>query len=210
MSYPIELVFGAACAAHRANKEYVNVAQWPDKTDSTLKPSNRQLMLQFLSPDCAPLDEADMEQGRQVRRYFQAQIFKMLQGGVLRDFDKTALAMCNRDELSTNYELAVVASLPASYLRGKARDSTENRVKFASGGFIGRPGDKVNLTVEVLRSFYSQQWGVYYVTALTPEDQAVFFSIKNPPESGTTVNIAGNVKAHRDNQTQLNRVKVNG
>lgn len=208
MSYSTELVFGAACAAQRANMGYIKVPQWPDTVDGKI--SNRQLMLQFLSPDCAPLDEVDMEQGRQVRRYFQALTFKLLQGKVLNDFDNNALALCNREELSTNYELAVVASFPASYLRGKERDTVDNRVKFASGGFIGQIGDKVNLTVEVLRSFYSQQWGVYYVTAITADDQALFFSAKNPPATNTTIRITGAVKSHRDNQTQLNRVKING
>lgn len=208
MNYPAELVFGAACAAQRINGEYVKGVQWPDVRTPDTKPSNRQLMTQLLSPDCAPLDEADIEQGRQVRRYFQALTFKVLSGKVLSEFDSNAMSLANRDELSTNYELAVVCSFPASYLRGKARDTVDNRVKFAGGGFIGQLGDKIKLTVEVLRSFYSQQWGVYYVTAITADDQALFFSLKEKPQDNITVDILGTVKAHRDNQTQLNRVKV--
>ena len=208
MNYPAELVFGAACAAQRINGEYVKGVQWPDVRTPETKTSNRQLMTQLLSPDSAPLDEADIEQGREVRRYFQALTFKVLSGKVLSEFDSNAMSLANRDELSTNYELAVVCSFPSSYLRGKARDTVDNQVKFASGGFIGQIGDKIKLTVEVLRSFYSQQWGVYYVTAITADDQALFFSLKNKPADNVTIDILGTVKAHRDNQTQLNRVKV--
>lgn len=208
MNYPAELVFGAACAAQRINGEYIKGVKWPDVLAPGSKTCNRQLMLQLLSPEYGPLDEADMEQGRQVRRYFQALTFKIMSGKVLSDFDNNALALSNRDELATVYELAVVCSFPSSYLRGTARDTIENRVKFAAGGFIGTVGDKVNLTVEILRSFYSQQWATYYVTAMTADDQALFFSHKLPPANNTTVQITGTVKSHRDNQTQLNRVKV--
>lgn len=208
MNYPAELVFGAACAAQRINGEYVKGVQWPDVRTPETKTSNRQLMMQLLSADSAPLDEADLEQGREVRRYFQALSFKVLSGKILSEFDSNAMSLSNRDDLSTNYELAVVCSFPASFLRGKARDTVDNRVKFATGGYIGQLGDKVKLTVEVLRSFYSQQWGVYYVTAITVDDQALFFSSKEKPQDNVTVNIIGTVKSHRDNQTQLNRVKV--
>ena len=206
MSYPAELVFGAACAAQRVNGDYVKGVKWPDVAVPDAPKSNRTLMTHFLA-NAADITEADMEQGRDVRRYFQALTFKVLQGKTLSDFDSNAMSLSNREELSTNYELAVVCSFPSSYLRGKARDTVENRVKFAAGGFVGSIGDKVTLTVEILRSFYSQQWGVYYVTAITAEDQALFFSMKSAPTDNTTATIVGNVKAHRDNQTQLNRVK---
>ena len=60
MNYPAELVFGAACAAQRINGEYVKGVQWPDERTPETKTSNRQLMTQLLSPDSAPLDEADI------------------------------------------------------------------------------------------------------------------------------------------------------
>jgi len=205
--YPAELVFGAACAAQRINGEYIKGVQWPDSPAPDAKQNNRKLMTNFLA-DPSNVTEDDMEQGRQVRQYFQALTFKILAGKKLSEFDSNAMSLSNRDELSTNYELAVVCSFPSSYLRGKARDTVDNRVKFAAGGFVGRVGDKVNLTIEVLRSFYSQQWGVYYVTAITPDDQALFFSMKQPPANNAVVKINGTVKAHRDNQTQLNRVKI--
>lgn len=211
MNYPAELVFGAACAAQRINADYVKGIKWPDVAAPDAKPSNRRLMTKLLAVDTSDtgdyISEDDMAQGRDIRKYFQALTFKILQGKVLSDFDSNALAICNRDELSTNYELAVACSFPASYLRGKARDTVENRVKFAAGGFIGQVGDKISIQVEVLRTFYSQQWNTHYVTAITDEDQALFFSFKEGLDPGIYT-IVGTVKSHRDNQTQLNRVKI--
>ena len=208
MNYPAEQVFAAACAAHRVNGEYVKGTRWPDVAAPDAKLSNRKLMMQFLSPDCAPMDEADIEQGRKVRTYFQSLTFKILSGVVLSEFDSNALALSNRDELSSNYELAVVCSFPASFERGVARQTAESRVNFASGGYVGKVGDKVTITCEILRSFYSQQWATSYVTAITPDDQALFFAYKQTPEIGSTVTVTGYVKAHRDNQSQLNRCKI--
>jgi len=212
MNYPAELVFGAACAAQRINGEYVKGVKWPDVRAPDIKPSNRNLMKKLLECDTSEtgdyISEDDISQGREIRRYFQALTFKVLSGKVLSEFDNNAMSLANREELSTAYEMAVVCSFPASYLRGKARDTVENRVKFAAGGYVGQIGDKVKLTVEVLRSFYSQQWATYYVTAITADDQALFFSCKQPPQDNVTVDVLGTVKSHRDNQTQLNRVKV--
>jgi hypothetical protein len=46
------------------------------------------------------------------------------------------------------------------------------------------------------------------VSVLTTDDEPTFFSLKNAVEVGTVMMIQGTVKAHRDNITQLNRVKV--
>jgi hypothetical protein len=55
---------------------------------------------------------------------------------------------------------------------------------------------------------FSQQWNVFFVTGITSSDQVVFFSYREAIPAGTTIVAQGTVKAHRDNSTQLNRVKV--
>lgn len=209
MNYPAELVFGAACAAQRINKSYIKPVVWPDQPAPDAPPTNKEVMMKLLLPEnVGTISEADMEQGREVRRYFQALTFKVLQGKTLSDFDNNAMSLCNRDELSTKYELAVVCSFPASFIRGKARDNADSRVKFAAGGYVGNIGDKVQLQVEVLRTFYSSQWNTHYITAITDGDQALFFSFKEKLDAGTIITLEGKVKMHRDNQTQLNHVKI--
>jgi hypothetical protein len=127
---------------------------------------------------------------------------------MLSEFDNNAMVIANRDVIEATYDVAVIASLPASYERAVKRDTLNRKIESASGGFVGRVGDKVNLRVEVVRSVFSQQWNVYFITGITSDDQPVFFSYREAIPNGKSIVAQGTVKAHRDNTTQLNRVKV--
>jgi hypothetical protein len=64
------------------------------------------------------------------------------------------------------------------------------------------------LDIEVVKTNFSNLYQTYFISALTTEDQPIFFSYKEGMIPGTKGKITGTVKAHRDNATQLNRVKV--
>jgi hypothetical protein len=81
-------------------------------------------------------------------------------------------------------------------------------VRDADGGYVSGPGNKVSLDIEVVKCIFSRNFNTYFVTGITDKNQAVFFSYKNGMNVGQSVKIVGNVKAHRDDSTQLNRVKV--
>jgi len=114
----------------------------------------------------------------------------------------------NRDVIESTYDIAVIASLPSCYERGVVRQTADQRVSFATGGFIGKLNDKVSVSIEVLKSIYSQKWMTHYVTGITSDDQVVFFAYKSELPIGNMFDIYGTVKAQRDTTTQLNRVKV--
>jgi len=154
------------------------------------------------------ITDEDREQGKKVRAFYQALTFKILQGKQLSDFDNTAMLIANREVITGNYDVAVIASLPSCYERGVVRQTADQRINFATGGFIGKANDKVNASIEVLKSVFSMKWNTNYVTGITTDDQVVFFAYKEALDIGKVLNIAGTVKAHRDNSTQLNRVKV--
>jgi hypothetical protein len=88
------------------------------------------------------------------------------------------------------------------------RQSVEQRISFAKGGYISSVGNKVSTSVEVLRCVFSQKWMTNFVTGITSDDQVVFFAYKSELPVGKMFDIYGTVKAQRDNTTQLNRVKV--
>jgi hypothetical protein len=119
------------------------------------------------------------------------------------------MVISNRDMITANYDIAVIASLPQSYERGMKRANVDQRITFATGGYIGQPSDRVTLTIEILKMNYSQKWNTNYFTGITSEDQVVFFGYNGNGklDIGDTYTIEGTVKAHRDNSTQLNRVK---
>lgn len=206
IEYKADDVWAAACAAQRINGsyvKYVNPELNPEVTET-----NRTIMDRFLAnPDS--IEQVDRDMAEKVRTYYKAFTFKILKGIKLNDFDNNAMLIANRDVIVSSYDVAVACSLPSCYTRSIARDEVNRRIDFANGGYIGNPGAKVQLKgLEVIKCNFSQQFGVYFLTAITPEDQVVFFAHKFAKEFGTVINIQGTVKAHRENSTQLNRVKI--
>lgn len=197
-------VWAAACAAQRINGSYV---KYVDPETGKASETNRQIMDNFIA-NTDLITEADREQGVAVRTYYKGFTFKILQGKKLNDFDNTAMVIANRDVIEANYDVAVIASLPSCYERAVKRDQVNRKLENASGGYIGSLGDKVKVNVEVVRCVFSQQWMTHFITGVTTDDQAVFFAYKQPIELGKLIIAQGTVKAHRDNSTQLNRVKV--
>jgi hypothetical protein len=207
LNFNADDVWGAAVAAQRINGAYVKLSALSESDKEFNKLSNRQLV-ESLLVDSHLITEEDREQAKKVRAFYQALTFKILQGKHLNEFDNNAMVLANRDVITSNYDLAVIASLPSCYERGVARQTVDQRISFAQGGFIGQVGNKVSTSVEVLRSVYSQTYNVNFVTGINSDDQVVFFAYKKELEVGKMYDIYGNVKAHRDTTTQLNRVKV--
>jgi len=210
-----DTVWSAACAAQRINGEYVKAVTsyvtnediLPESEQTPPKEINRDIINRLVA-DPSQITDADRVQAEAVRKYYKAFTFKILQGKMLSEFDNNAMVISNRDVIESNYDVAVIASLPASYERAVKRDNLNRKIDNASGGFVGRVGDKVKLTVEVIRSVFSQQWNVFFITGITTDDQPVFFSYRETIPTGKTIVAQGTVKAHRDNSTQLNRVKL--
>jgi len=207
LNFNADDVWAAACQAQRVNGAYVKLSVSSESDPSMDRKSNRQLV-ELLLADTTQITDEDREQAKTVRKYYQALTFKILKGIKLSEFDNTAMLIANRDIIDSNYDVAVMASLPSCYERSIKRDSVDQRITFANGGYVGCPGDKVTHQVEVLKCFYSQKWDTHYVTGITEAEQVFFFAYKNPVDLGSTIKIQGTVKAHRDNSTQLNRVKV--
>jgi hypothetical protein len=200
-------VWGAACQAHRINGAYVKLSMTSESDPAINKQSNRQI-IEALLADPFTITDKDREQGKKVRSFFQAYTFKILQGKALSEFNNTAMLISNRDVITSVYDVAVIASLPSSYERGVVRQSVDQRISFATGGYISAVGNKVSTSVEVLRCVFSQKWMTNFVTGITSDDQVVFFAYKSELPVGKMFDIYGTVKAQRDNTTQLNRVKV--
>jgi len=208
LNHAADDVWSAAVAAQRINGSYVKLSMISESDPDLTKLSNRMIVEKLLV-DQSGITNEDREQGKKVRAFYQGFTFKILQGKRLSEFDNTAMLIANRDVIEGNYDVAVIASLPSCYERGVVRQTADQRVSFATGGFIGKLNDKVSVSIEVLKSIYSQKWMTHYVTGITSNDQVVFFAYKNGLEVGKMHDIYGIVKAHREPATtQLNRVKV--
>jgi hypothetical protein len=119
------------------------------------------------------------------------------------------MKLSDKESITSSYDLAIIASLPSSFKRSKKLDDDNRRLRNTSGGFVGKIGDKVRLNVEVIKKVFSYQWGVNFISCITEDDQAVFFSYrKEDLDIGQKISIQGTVKSHNDNTTKLNRVKT--
>lgn len=170
---------------------------------------NRMIVEELLT-DTTQITQESRDMGETMQRYFMGLTFKMIEGKSLSPFLQGAYDAATKNTISTKLELAIVASLPATYEKSSKRDDVVRRINFARGGYIGDGAlsEKVTLNIEVLKSVWSQKWNTWYITGITGEDQVVFFASKENFDIGTFLTITGNVKAHRDNSTQLARVKV--
>jgi hypothetical protein len=214
IGHTVSDVWAAACAAQRVNGEYLKEGrnEYGDKGEVlSTKRRNRDIMLEFLhNPDRLLVE--DVEAGEQARNFLAKDLTFRALKGQLTDFDQSVskcLAVADRFYTVTHrYEMAVIASLPSSARRSQDRQSAEQRMQFARGGLIGQPGNKISTNVEVISANYSQQYNIFWIRAITEQDQPVMFSNKEKFDVGTSITIQGKVKAHRDNLTQLNYVKV--
>jgi len=210
ISYSTDEVFAAACAAQRINGEYLKDDKILYDTDgyvlSVDKVANKKLTSQFLRGDFDINDE-DRALGQEVRQYCNSLTFKILQGKTLSDFEQTMLKIADKEIVDSFYDIAVVSSLPASYERSKARREQSNRLRDHQGCLSQAEGTAVDLEIEVVRCNYSNNWNTYYVTAIV-ENAVVFFAFRDQIEIGSKIRVKGKIKSHKEDRTQLSRVKV--
>ena len=93
----------------------------------------------------------------------------------------------------------------ASYRKGLA---AEQMVASADTSPLAAVGARVAVDAVVVRSVYSQNYNVHFVTARTQCNRLVFFSYREGLDADTPIRVRGTVKAHRPDSTQLNRVKL--
>ena len=208
--YTAETVWAAAAYADRVNSgEYLREQENILNPDGTWQPGrlpNKRLLANALAdPDV--VTDGDREVGREAWHWHQGR--SMMDGlrGELRDFKKTLFeAVSQTAFLSTNsMHMAVIASQIRAWRAGVVEEQARDDVAL---GYLAPVGTKVKTAVTVIRSVYSQNYNVYFVTAKTESRHIVFFSYRDRLQSGHQCEIAGTVKAHRGDSTQLNRVKV--
>ena len=213
VAWSAETVWAAAAYAHRINggdylkdPEYARDAdgQW---TGNVLRLRNRDVMRQALGDD-GLITDTDRDLGNRARDYISKQILVKALKGTLSEFEQSlqrVVAMTEFDEWNCRVELAMVASQIRGYEQAV-------QVEKAMEGIRSEPvadvGAKVDTDITVVKSVYSQNYGVYFITAVTADRRAVFFSYRERLAHGHQCRVRGTVKGHRENSTQLNRVKI--
>jgi hypothetical protein len=206
---PTDTLFAATAMAARMNNRAYHKTTFD--IDGVTQYANKVLIEQALSGDLNITDE-DRESGATLRLHFQGLMFKLLAGAKLSDFDKKTIGIATRDE-ATKLDLAIVASLPLLYDKAQERKLQDDRLADGERGFVGNVGDRVNLNIEVVKSYWLDASLTRYcghsVTALTKDNFKVGFISQHQFRVGQQVNITAKVKSQflPTYTTYLNYVK---
>jgi hypothetical protein len=204
-SYNTADVFAAAAAAHRVNGGYLKYTETNDE-HLTSKVANKILIRQFLDGDF-DIREQDRDVGEKVMQHCRSLTFKLLTDKRLSDFEQNMLSIVEKETVGSNFDIAIVSSLPAAYERTQIRNTVEVRLR-ETECLDGLAGDKVAISAEVVKCYFSDTWGTHFVTAITDDNKQVFFAYRNKLEVGSNFTAEGKIKSQRDNSTQLNYVKI--
>jgi len=214
--YSVSDVWAAAAHAQRINGAYIKQDMWWEVTPESptagqlKQKSNRNIMMEALENPFMITDE-DRSAGEQCQRFIQNELTFRALKNQLSDFDRSVIKITAVSDRffpqAHRLELATVACMPNSHQRALKRIEDQDRIN-QTAGYIGAVGDKVTVNVEIVRCVFSQKWNTYYATAISDKNETVFFACREPSTPGTHLTVQGTVKAHRDGQTQLNRVRV--
>jgi hypothetical protein len=214
--YKAEDVWAAAACANRINGGYVKEAtfKWDEALHQSVldKEANKVMVRNMLATGAKAWGEEDIERGNAAREYWKTNLLKMLSGAA-NDFEQTAIALANKEQIETVYDVSVISSLIASAERALAKDAV-NDIKMQSNSVhVGKVKDNVMVPdAEVLTVRYNNNFGMYRVDVRSKGNLFSWWSKKNYTV-GDRVTIKGKVKAHyadRDTNvavTQLNYVK---
>lgn len=213
--YKAEDVWAAAAAATRVNGGYIKEAtfKWDEELHQSVadKEANKVMARAMLAAGTT-YSEEDIERGNKAREYWKTNLLKMLSGAA-NDFEQTAIALANKEQIETVYDVSVISSLVASAERALAKDAV-NDIKMQSNSVhVGKVKENVMVPdAEVLTVRYNNNFGMYRVDVRSKGNLFSWWSKKNYVV-GDRVTIKGKVKAHyadRDTNvavTQLNYVK---
>jgi hypothetical protein len=207
ISFTADDMWAAAWQAYAINGNQYVKALLPGVPEDQPQP-NRAIAERLLA-NPEQITEESRQVGGVMRRYFQGLTFKLIEGKKLTPFLQSAFDAANKDEITSKYDLAVIVSLPATYEKSVKREDIDRKINWAQGGYIGIVGVKTEQRIEIIRKIWSQKWNTWFYSGINDQDQVLFFAhMKTQLDVGSHVTIQGVVKAHRDNSTQLNRVKV--
>jgi hypothetical protein len=195
--FPATDVWNVLAAAH---------IRLPDADMSTL----RTQALEYLDGKLVA-NHTSQEKALELQQYFQGLVFKVLSGQMLSPWMSSVLEAAQKTEIPET-SLGLLASAVRAYPEMVKRDQqrAQEIMLKSQSQYLGVVGDKLRLGVEIVKSVFSQNYGIYFVTAVVANSgNVVFFSYKQALDAGAQFQIAGTVKRHADNNTtQLNRVKV--
>jgi hypothetical protein len=214
VGYAVDDVWAAAVLADQVNAGYVKDTEYrmdEDGRQHVVRKTNRFIVMDTLQNHPERITDDLRIEGMILRDQLAQDLTLRTLKGVTTDFDNSILHVLSvTDRMYTvthRFEMAVIPSLPRS-MRETVRRADVDAVLRECGPISAVPNSKVELEVRVVKSFYSKNYNVYFITAVTEDQGAVMFSLRENFAFNTHLKIRGNVREHADRLTRLNRVKV--
>ena len=204
-------VWAFAVTADRINDgQYYKESQRSSDGQCVIKEANKLMIRRWLTEGyCGEDTEADWADGRTARAWHRGQLLMTALKRPLTEFEDTLNRAVSQDEFAlevNQLEFAIIASQIRSYRTGAAH---EQRMWGTDTSPVAAVGAKVEFQVEVIKSVYSLNYNTNYIRAVTVDTRkVVMFTYREGWDVGTVLTIKGTVKAHREDCTQLNRVRV--
>lgn len=208
-----DTVWAAAAYADRMNggeyrkeREYL-VREDGTLTDQVVREPNRLYMWQAIQGR-ELITDADRDRGQQARDWLRKSLVIKGLKGDMTEFDTALSRAVEMDEFMTGsdrYEIALVTSQIRAWREGTRMEAVMDDIDRTP---VAAVGAKVHARCEVIKSVFSTNYNVYFITAKTETNQMVFFSHREGLAVGKMIDIKGTVKAHRPDATQLNRVRI--
>lgn len=212
MQFTADHVWALAVIADRINGGYFKDDQWVEQNGQMIKTkeANKLIVKRWLREGGVTPTEADIEEGREVRHYFNGFLLKELSGKI-NDFERQALKIAQMEEFTGRnmLEFAIISCLPNTMRNDQLRNDVARAVR-DSTQLTGAVGDVVQGEFEIIKSYFSPNYNKFRITAKLV-DSFVDFWYNKGLEQGTTVRLKAKIKTVRgDNTTQLNYVKQIG
>jgi hypothetical protein len=209
---PAEQVWTFAATADRINGGYFkeDVYVMENECRKRTKEANKMMVRRWLTEGyCGEDTTEDVELGRLARAWHKSRLLMTAIKRPLNGFEDSLSKAAGMDEFALEIhklEIATIASQIRSFCAGFA---LEEKMWGTDVSPLAAIGTKVLTTAEVISTVYSVTYNTTYIRAVTLNDRKVImFNYREKIEPGTVITINGTVKAHREDCTQLNRVRV--
>ena len=201
-----DLLWSAACTAYRLNGGYLKQPEMIG--DQVVRPTNREIVKIALY-DHSLITDADRELAQNCRKHMAAAVTMQALKTELGEWARITAKVCDLDTVDSIYHFSVITAMPHSYIKQLKKESVDSRLARCQGT-VGKIGDKIELTVEIVRNNYSAKFNTWFISGITGDNHAVFFAYREALQPDACVTIRGTVKRHTDSAAQLNRVKLVG
>ena len=180
---------------------------------------NKTIVIEKITAGMKPSEENITEAQTMIDKFNGRYMLKKLTSS-LSNFESGVAQAFDADQL-TNFNVAVIASIPHMNEVDKKRKAVEDKIeelRFESE-YFGDKGQRYDLEVEVIDVKYIQSSSVYMITTVQGNKNIIKFWWRDQPDisdiiDGKVIHVRGTVNKHEKSkytnaqETMLNRVKI--